>query len=215
MFQIQRSKLFLTAATFAVVAGLIYNSWPLGYILNPLASRRGLASELAALHQPYNWLFVLLDVLAGLLIVAAAVLLWRRSQKLLHKIALVNFAIFGIMTAVGALVPMSCEPSLTTCPSLSHDPLLIVHGITSISASVCLFVSVCLVWWQKRQQKGAAVMSTLLAGWTLFGLVSVYFLFMPGPGYIAQHYYITLCSVWIMVLPFMLDVKSVPSGSIR
>lgn len=49
-----------------VVAGLLYSSWPLGYWLNPQADH-GLASNLEALHQPYNWLFILIDISSGVL----------------------------------------------------------------------------------------------------------------------------------------------------
>ena len=204
MITIRNSLSFRISIVLAVVAGLAYCSWPLGYVLNPLVSRRGLASELEALHQPYNSVFIMLDVLAGALTVAVARLLWHRADGLVHRIVLANFALFGLLTAIDALLPMSCEPSLTSCPSLSHQPLLVLHGIASITASVCLFLSAVLVWWQKRKQRGTVIMSLLMAGWTLFGVFSLYFFFRPGPGYLAQHYYITLCSVWIMVLPSML-----------
>lgn len=206
MFQTQTSKTFIIAALASVIAGVIYNSWPLGYLLNPLVSRSGLASELGAIGQPYNWVFIVLDIISGVLVVLVTVLLWNMSSKLMQKVVLANFALFGIMTALSAAIPMTCEPSLTSCPPLSRQPWLVVHGLASILASVCLFVSVCLVWWQKRQQTGAGVMSILLAGWTLFGVLSVYFFFVTGPGYLAQRYYITLCSVWMVLLPFMLDI---------
>ena len=51
-------------------------------------------------------------------------------------------------------------------------------------------------------------MTTFMVGWILFGVVSLYFLFRPGPGYLAQHYYITLCSVWTAALPPMLAPRS-------
>ena len=196
----------------ATVAGVAYCSWPLGYVLNPEVSRRGLASELAALHQPYNWVFIWLDVLAGALIVAVARLLRRGADGRAQKVVLVNFALFGLLTAIDALLPMSCEPSLTSCPSLSHQPMLILHGIASIGASICLFISAVLVWWQRRHRKGAAIMSAFMVGWIIFGVVSLYFLFRPGPGYLAQHYYITLCSVWTAALPWMLDASECQRG---
>ncbi len=204
---LRRGRRFRTIAVLAVAAGVAYCSWPLGYLLNPAVSRRGLASELEALHQPYNWLFITLDVLAGTLVIAVAGLLWRRADGRWRAIVLANFALFGLLTAVDALVPMSCVPSLTTCPSLSHQPLLIVHGIASIGASIGLFVSAVVVWWQKRRQRGAAIMSVLMAGWTLFGVFSLLFFFVPGPGYLSQHYYITLCSAWVIILPFMLTPR--------
>jgi hypothetical protein len=173
-----------------------------------IALNRGLASELAALHQPFNWVFIWLDVLAGVLVIVAVKLLWRRTNGRLQRVALANFALFGLLTAIDALVPMSCEPSLTTCPSLSHQPLLIVHGIASIAASLCLFASAVLVWRSKRKQRGATIMSAFMAGWILFGAFSLFFLVRPGPGYLVQHYYITLCSVWTATLPFMLATRN-------
>jgi len=196
------------AIALAVVAGVAYCSWPLGYVLNPLVSRRGLASELAALHQPYNWLFILLDVLAGTLIVAVARLLRGHAHRRMDAFALVNYALFGLLTAIDAALPMTCEPSLTTCPSLSHQPVLILHGIASIGASVCLFLSAVVVWGQKRGKNGGAIVTTFMVGWLVFGVLSLYFLVRPGPGYLVQRYYITLCSAWIMALPSML----VPRG---
>ena len=207
MLSKQNTKKFWLAVSAAVAAGVVYCSWPLGYYLNPVVSRRGLASELEALHQPYNWLFILLDVLSGVLVMAVAILLWRAHKDRLRRIILVNFALFGLLTILDALMPMSCEPSLRACPSLSHQPLLILHGVVSIAASVCLFISAVLVWWTRRRSSGSLVMSSLMAGWTLFGLVSLYFFFRPGPGYLAQHYYITLCSIWVMLLPSMLRSK--------
>jgi len=141
------------------------------------------------------------------LVMAVAILLWRAHKDRLRRIILVNFALFGLLTILDALMPMSCEPSLRACPSLSHQPLLILHGVVSIAASVCLFISAVLVWWTRRRSSGSLVMSSLMAGWTLFGLVSLYFFFRPGPGYLAQHYYITLCSIWVMLLPSMLRSK--------
>ncbi len=215
MVRLRGSPRSRVSVVLAVVAGLAYCSWPLGYVLNPLVSRRGLASELGALHQPYNWLFIALDVLAGALIVAVAILLWRGPDGHVRGIVLANFALFGVLTAIDALLPMTCEPSLTTCPSLSHQPMLILHGIASISASICLFLSALVVWWRKRSQRGAVVMTTLMAGWILFGAFSLYFLFFPGPGYLVQRYYITLCSAWIIALPFMLRARSTAGPSAR
>lgn len=204
------------AAALAILAGVAYCSWPLGYVLNPQVSRRGLASELAALHQPFNWLFIGLDVLAGALVLAAARLLWSRADGRLSRVVLTSFAVFGVLTAIDALLPMSCEPSLTTCPSLSHQPLLILHGIASIAASIGLFISAVLVWWQRRKHSGATIMSAFMAGWILFGALSLYFLFRTGPGYLVQHYYITLCSVWTAALPLMLAPRRAPmSGAVR
>ena len=197
------------AKILAVLAGVAYCSWPLGYVLNPLVSAKGLASELAALNQPFNWVFIVTDVVAGVLVTAVSIILWRHDDGRKHHVVLANFAVFGLLTAIGAVIPMSCEPSLTTCPSLIHQPMLIVHGVASFGASISLFVSAVVVWWQRRKQGSARIMSTFMAGYILFGALSIYFLIRPGQGYLSQHYYITLCSVWTAALPFMLVPQSV------
>jgi hypothetical protein len=66
-----------------------------------------------------------------------------------------------------------------------------------------------MVWWQRRKLGGARIMGAFMAGYILFGALSLYFLIQPGPGYLSQHYYITLCSVWTAALPFMLVRKTV------
>ncbi|HEU4965853.1 MAG TPA: DUF998 domain-containing protein [Candidatus Saccharimonadales bacterium] len=200
-----KKRLFWAAVILAVLAGVVYNSWPLGYALNPLVTHSGgLASELEALHQPYNWLFVLLDTLCGVGVIAAAAMLWHRAIDLMHKVVLVNFALFGLLTIADALLPMTCEPSLTVCPSLGQQPLLILHGVASIGSAIFLFVSAFIMWWHMHHRVGRAIMTALMVGWGVSGLLTLYFFFRPGPGYLAQDYYLILCGIWVALLPHML-----------
>jgi len=204
----KKQKTKLAIITLAILSAVSYCSWPLGYIFNLPVSRRGLASELEALGQPYSWLFILLDVVSGVLIVALTYYLWRlRSRK--HNrwlsIVLLNYAAFGVFTAIDSLLPMNCIPSLTVCPNALHNPMLLLHGIASITASVCLFVSVVMVWYRHRTEERYILMSMVLLAWAIFGIVSIIFLLVPGPGYLAQHYYITLCSFWVVLLPFAIQ----------
>ena len=200
------SKPWLLPTILTVIAGIIYCSWPLGIWLNPAVGSRGLASELEALHQPYNWLFITLDILSGLLVCVAVGLMWhwhnKRSYRWLFAV-LVNFALFGIFTAIDAILPLRCTPSTDVCQGIAGNPLLIAHGFFSVSASVCLFVSVAVIWWLRRKRGGSTMMALLIAGWTLFGILSLIFALDPsGPGYWSQHYYITLCSIWTAILPY-------------
>ena len=201
----QIKKSWLTVSILTVLAGILYCSWPLGYILNPVVGRKGLGSELEALHQPYNWLFILLDVSSGLMVAAAAYIIWQtmRSKRSRWLLAvLINYAIFGIGTAVDALMPMKCVPSLNKCPGIGQDHMLILHGIASILAAFCLFISVMLVWYRHHNVRQSIIMSAMVAAWALFGLASVIFFFIPGPGNLSQHYFITLCSLWVIILPY-------------
>jgi hypothetical protein len=187
----------------SILAGIIYNSWPLGYWLNPIVARRGLGSELEGLHQPYNWLFIGGDVVSSLLIGLVAVWLWSLLRRQVHRtvfdIALLNIGGFSVCTIVDALLPLHCDPSIQRCPSFVHDPLLLMHGIFSIAASVFLFISLLLIWWIDRRDW---LLQALLYGYVLFGIFSLIPLFTPGRNNWSQHYYLTLCSVWLAVLPY-------------
>lgn len=193
-----------------IVAGLLYSSWPLGYWLNPAVSHRGLASELGALHQPYNWLFNTFDLSAGVLILLAVFLLRRalsHNNSSWIKFALLGFAVFGLLTAIDAGVPINCAPSIQACGGIRTNHLLIVHGIASIGASVGLIFSAFGAWrltQQSKNRKLDILLYGILAGWALFGIASLVFFFVPGPGYLAQHYFITLCSLWTILLPYIL-----------
>ena len=185
----------------AILAALAYSSWPLGYLLNPVVGSNGLASELEAVNQPYNWVFVAGDVLSSLLIAAVAIVIWRRKPRhdnstFLFMAAIVSFA---LLTVADTLLPLHCNPSLAACPDYTHDPLLFLHGIFSILASNGLFISVLIVWWHKRS---SPIMNGIMVGYLLFGLVSLFNILQPGHGTWSQHFYLTLCSVWIALIPY-------------
>jgi hypothetical protein len=209
MLHTTKSRAFWLALMLAVLAGVVYNSWPLGYWLNPLVTHSGgLASELEGLNQPYNWLFVSLDTICGVCVIVASILLWHKKLDAIRKMTLVTFALFGFLTIADALLPMTCEPSLTTCPTLSHQPILILHGVASIGSALFLFISAVLMWQRLRRHGGRTIMTILLLGWAVSGLLTLYFFFMPGPGYLSQDYYLLLCGAWIALLPVMVSVRA-------
>lgn len=185
-----------------MLSGLIYNSWPLGYWLNPPVAKAGLASALEALHQPYSWLFIGGDVLSSLLIIVVCWLAWRRlsvkrPNKLLAAV-LINIVIFGIGTIVDTLLPEHCLPETSTCPSWRHDHLLLAHGVFSILASFCLFLSLIFIWWRHR----IALLNVLIVGYLLFGIFTLVEALTPADGNWSQHYYIVLCGVWLALIPY-------------
>jgi steroid 5-alpha reductase family enzyme len=196
-------------SALAGLSGLLYCSWPLGYVLNPVVAQRGLASGFEGLHQPYNWLFIGGDVTSSVLIVVVCWLLWRKlhgtklrtrgRQKRLLIAILWSVVIFAIGTSASALLPEHCEPSVQRCPDFRHDHLLLVHGILSIIASLFLFFSLALLWWQRRSDH---LLNGLLAGYILFGLFALASLFSTNAGNWSQQYYITLCSLWLALVPY-------------
>lgn len=64
-----------------IIGGLLYNNWLLGYWLNDRITRLGLASDLQVYNQPYGWLFILGDVLSGLMIVIVAYLIYQKNSR--------------------------------------------------------------------------------------------------------------------------------------
>ncbi len=187
----------------AVLSGIMYSSWPLGYWLNPAVSQAGLASALEGIGQPYNWLFIVADIISSLLIVIVCWLIWRKVRgthdKVLIDIALFNVVLFAAGTIIDAALPLRCDPSIMHCPSFTHDHLLLVHGLFSIQAGICLFISLVILWWHHRR---TVLLNSLLVGYLLFSLFSVLALFYTSLGNWSQHYYLTLCGVWLVLLPF-------------
>lgn len=191
-------------------AGVLYSSWPLGYWLNPVASQ-GLASNLEATHQPYNWLFVLLDIASGLLVLAASWWLWRLMKKTdlpLLRYAVLGFGLFGLLTAIDALLPIDCVDVLNRCGSVFSDPAFIVHGIVSIGSIVGLTVSIMSVWWLViRDRQAARSLRWLLHGtmflWFGFGVVTAALIVEARSSTLSQHLFITVCSLWMVALPYV------------
>ncbi len=201
--------IFQRLAVLSVLAGVLYNSWPLGYWLNPAVATSGLASEFEALHQPYSWVFITGDVLCSLLVAAVCWLAWRHAEPAIRKgrtlqAVIGGLAVFAVGTTFDTLLPMSCEPSLQRCPSFTQDHMLLVHGIFSIGAALGLFVSLLALWWSNRRD---FLLNILLAGYILFGLFSLADALRPTHANWSQHYYLILCGVWLAAVPFAIRRK--------
>jgi len=184
------------------LAGILYSSWPLGYLLNPGVNQSALASALEAIHQPYNWVFIAGDASSGLLIILICWLLWRyyrsAKQRLFLKLVLVNVTVFALGTIAGALLPERCLPGQAGCLAWQHNPLLLIHGIFSILASFCLFLALLFIWWQNR----TLLLSGIMVGYIVFSLLSLYEAVGPTQSNFSQHYYITLCGLGIALIPY-------------
>jgi hypothetical protein len=187
----------LTAVT--IISGVVYNSWPLGYVLNPPVAH-ALASDLEGVHQPYNWVFIGGDISSSILLILVSVfLLWRygKGRGWLKLVALYSI-LFSIGTILDAALPLRCVSSANQCPNFTHSPLLFIHGIFSILASVFLFLAIFHLW---RQLRDSWILKIALGGYTLFGLISLYNVLVTSKSAASQHFYITLCSLCIAIIP--------------
>ena len=203
-------QLDLKLQTAAIGAAVLYCSWPLGDVLNPSANR-GLASNLGAIGQPYNWLFALLDILSGLVIIVIASLLYRLTRKprlWLLDWSIVGYGLFGGLTALDAVLPIDCLDTVQRCGVLSHHPIIILHGLASLGSIGGLTISIVGLWYLLAYQRRVGrllrwLLHAISIGWFSFGVATAVFLLANRSSALSQHLFIILCSVWIGLLPYL------------
>jgi len=203
-------KIFIIAAALTILSATIYCSWPLGFWLNPIASRTGLASELGAYGQPYNWIFIFGDVFSGVfLVVAVALLISLYKLTRWSRTALILLALYGIFGALDASIPLHCIPSEQVCGSVWSDPMLIGHGIFDIGGSLSLIGTLlaAALYVHRRSTEWMKWIYVIGIGGTIFAVASGILYVWGGPGYWAQRYYITLSCIWVASVPFVLRPK--------
>lgn len=201
LFYIKKNTLIFI---ISIVASIFYCSWPIGYLLNSKVSKDSLASGLEAVSQPYNWLFIGSDIVSSLLACYVCYLLWKKiKSKAIDKYiiwSLISVSIFGVFTILDALIPEHCVPNFQVCPSFTQDHILLVHGFFSIIASLFLFFSLLIIWIKEIKH---VLINIMLFGYIVFGAISLIEAIIPGDeGNWSQHYYITLCSAWLIIFPY-------------
>lgn len=165
-----------SALILFVLAGALYNSWILGYILNPQTARNGLASDLTFSGQPYAWLFILSDVLVALSLLAVSVLVYIVAKPIVRsgtwRVAFGGVLIFGLFTAASAAVPQGCvkAPVLTLCIPYANTQIG-ADGIETTIACLGFLASLIAVNVLGWRQKTATVLRRLIqavaVAWTL------------------------------------------------
>ena len=203
-----------------VLAGLLYSSWPLGYWLNPQVDR-GLASNLEALHQPYNWVFISMDILSGIFAgIACRKLLTTvkrsSSQKTLLglSVAIWGTATFALFTAIDAIVPLDCVEGSPNCPVSLHNPHLVFHGLFSVGSIGGLTVSIFAIWLLLFVREDAVrslahlTPATFLLVWLGFGIFTLYLVLHNQTSQLAQHLFISFCSLWLIILPYFVRLAT-------
>ena len=167
----------------ALAAGIFYCSWPLGPVLNPAGAARGLASELGHADQPFNWVFNGADIVCGILMLVAMSMMVRAAPngRRLPRAVLANLAVFAVGTIAAAARP--------------GGPM---HLVASVISSLCLVLSLLLVWWVLRRDRWLTILVVLTLA---FGAVTLYELPGHDRGNWGQHYLILLNGVWLAAVP--------------
>jgi hypothetical protein len=198
----------------AVVAGVLYSSWPLGYALNPTANN-GLASNLEAAGQPYSWLFVAIDIVCALLTIGVAYKLasWTsaiKSARIL-RIGIIGLALFGLLTIIDALIPINCVPTMLhhCAPIFSDsDRYTIIHDIISIGSIFGLTLSLVSLWWLLVRRASTPIqlrwlLHVTMLLWFSFGLGTGLLLVLNLPSADSQHVFIVLSSLLTAGAPYL------------
>jgi hypothetical protein len=189
----------------AWAAALSYSSWPLGYILNPVVSRHDLASQLEAMHQPFNWVFIGMDVLTGVAVTFAGIRqIGARGEGALLRWCAAGYVAFGWLTALAALVPVNDAGTQGARRSLIHNPPLIVHDVSSNLSAVLLFLSA-LALGAIVSRRHAALAShwafgAALTSWIVFGSGSLAEIRLHISNNLLQYCFITVCSLLIVLV---------------
>ena len=189
----------------AALSALFYCSWPLAFVLNPLVGRHDLASELEAPHQPYNWVFIALDVATGLALVFLSALQYRSVAPKRIKLSVLSYAVFGLFVAGAALTPLNCDPTAQVCGPLLHNPLIVIHGIFSIVSVVSLFGGTVLMAWaaylhEVTRRTWRLTVPLLLGCWIFFGLGAALEMLMHIKNNLLQYFFITVCSLSVVMV---------------
>lgn len=181
-----------------VVAALLYSSWPLGYYLNPNVTHVAFASQLEASNQPYNWLFICLDVLSGVALIIGGIAQWVRTKSLAIRLSIMGYVTFGVLVIIAALVPFNCDSLNTACYDKAHSPLFIIHGFASIISVVALLASIILIFKlliDKQTWHWINLVPVLIiASWSLIGILAIHD-YHHADENLVQYAFITICGL--------------------
>ena len=153
------------ACALGVLAGLLYNSWPLGFVLDPRAMRGTYLSVLEIPGRPHAQVFVACDLAAGLMAVVAGLLLLR------DPLVAAGLAMFGIGNVLEGCIPIeaSCSASVSACGSAPGQALA-PHALASILSFAGLVLA---LWSLRHHSRRMSAVLVLVAGCALFLGVSV------------------------------------------
>ena len=176
----------------------------------PLAGS-ALASSFEGRSEPFAWLFILLDCVAGLCTAVVCVRELRPHPGRARLggavvFALLGYAAFGISTAVDAVVPLQCgTSSAQACASqiwpLTPDDLLTGAAILALFiAAVSILVRMARTPVAFPPYVPAAILLAL-TGWSALGLVVLLWSSSATMAAVSQYAFLTLTSVLSFVVP--------------
>ena len=191
----------------ALGGGLAYSSWPLAFLVNPALAGTALASSFEGRSQPFSWLFILLDGIAGS---CAATVAWRELRPRgsprpgrAPGFALLGYGAFGIATAADAVVPLRCGQAPAQACASQLWPLTADDCLTGVAMMALFAAAVTVVARLTRRplgRPGAVAVAVTLTGWSALGL-AVLLGGSPALAAACQYAFLTLTSVLAVLVP--------------
>lgn len=181
------------ALPMGVVAAILYNSWPLGFLLDRPALRGTYVSVLEAPGRVHAHVFVACDVAAGALALLAGLLLRR------HPLAAIGMVAFGVGNVLEATIPIeaSCAASVASC-GIAPDQVLAPHDL----ASVLSVAGLALALWSLRDH--SRWMRSVIGLWVATGLFMVVSVAAVRWVTVSQASFLVGCGVALGAVPLAL-----------
>ncbi|MGR8010833.1 DUF998 domain-containing protein [Streptomyces hypolithicus] len=205
-------------AVLLLLGAVAYTVWLLEAVLaTGLDPLRSYVSELAAADQPFGGLFRTTDLVAGLLVLAAASAAFAccRPRGRWEVTGWAALALFGAFTATDSRLPLSCAPTLDArCVADETAGLVpathVAHAWSSglaMTGAVVAVVALTVAARRRRPRSLLARIGHLIAGaelaatvWTLASVAA----FEAGAGNwllgAGQRLQVLLVAVWLVVL---------------
>lgn len=197
------------AFALCAAAAVLYNSWPLGYLLDRKTASHELASSLERAGHPYYWIFLMADLLTAAAIVAVAAIvrlrLWPALRSGVWSVVCSGLFLFGVFTAISALVPARCVAGASLrCGSGGLG--LGLDAFTSVIAALGLFAALAALSASRVRYGTGGTLKLKLAThlillfWSVSGVAFIALALSGGRPNLAQDIQLALTGVAIIIL---------------
>ncbi|MGC5566186.1 DUF998 domain-containing protein [Streptomyces sp. FR-108] len=188
------------AAALLALAALTYSAWTLEALLpTSLPPATTYVSELAATDQPYSTLFRTTDLLAGVLVCAAATTLSARRTPPTARAALL---LFGAATAVDSRLPLSCTPTTDPVCAARETAALVpwTHSAHTVSSTVALCAILVAMAALARSAPALLALELAATTWTLAAIAALETGHAGWGAGIAQRLQVGVIAIWLGAL---------------
>jgi hypothetical protein len=135
LFSFPEKHLFMAA----ILSGIFYNSWILGYFLNRKEVQNAYYSVLESPGKPHYLFYVFLDLISGFLIILIGLYL-NAKIKAYHKI-IKYYLVFGSLIILDAIYPITdkCSTTIEACGD-SLTQIFSYHDVIGILQFITIFI---------------------------------------------------------------------------